>query len=187
MNRIIVGIDEAGRGPLAGRVYAAAVILKDIKIDGLNDSKKLSELKREKLFDIIIKNSISYSIAYATHEEIDDINILQASILAMRRTLDSIQEEYNYILVDGNKFPFSQQNGEAIIKGDTKIEEIMAASILAKVSRDRYMLDMHLKYPEYKFNLHKGYPTKEHRQLIAKYGVCEIHRKTFKGVKEYLI
>ena len=185
---IIVGIDEAGRGPLAGRVYASAVILDpNNTILGLNDSKKLNKKQREKLYNEIINQSIAYGITYATQEEIDEINILQATFLAMRRALKKIDCDYNFILVDGNHFPFSSQyNGQAIIKGDTKIPEIMAASILAKVTRDNYMEEMHKRYPQYQFATHKGYPTFLHRELIKKHGPSPIHRKSFKGVKEFI-
>jgi ribonuclease HII len=188
MNKIIIGIDEAGRGPLAGSVYAASVILNpEKKITGLNDSKKLSPSKRFELYKEIKEKALDYGIAFATYEEIDQINILQATFLAMRRSLEKIKSDFNYILVDGNQFPFSKTHqGEAIIKGDSKIEEIMAASILAKVERDLYMEQMHLQYPEYQFDKHKGYPTALHFELIKKYGPCPIHRKTFRGVKEHL-
>jgi ribonuclease HII len=186
MPDIIVGIDEAGRGPLAGRVYAAAVILDpDKPIKGLSDSKKLTEKKRDALFDEIINKSLSHSISYASHEEIDKINILQASFLAMHRTIDTIEHKFDLVLIDGRDFPFEQYKGEAIIKGDSKIPEIMAASILAKVSRDRHMMEMDKLYPEYQFAKHKGYPTKLHRDLLTKHGPCPIHRKSFRGVKEF--
>jgi RNase HII (EC 3.1.26.4) len=184
MQKIIVGIDEAGRGPLAGRVYAAAVILNPEKnIENLNDSKKLDHNTRLKLFDQIIKNCISYGIAFAEPEEIDRLNILQATFLAMERALIKINCKFDYVLVDGNIFPFKNRYyGEAIIKGDTKIKEIMAASILAKVERDLYMIEMSKLFPQYNFEKHKGYPTKEHFELIKKFGISPIHRKTFKGV-----
>jgi len=188
LNKIIVGVDEAGRGPLAGRVYAAAVILNpDKKIKLLNDSKKISVSLRENLYNEIIDKSIAFGVSYATHEEIDDLNILQATFLAMNRALDKIKSNFNYVLVDGNIYPFGlKYNGEAVIKGDTKIHEIMAASILAKVERDRYMHKMDKLYPDYHFYKHKGYPTKLHRELIKKYGPSIIHRKTFKGVREFI-
>jgi ribonuclease HII len=187
-NKIIAGVDEAGRGPLAGRVYAAAVVLnKTYKYDGLNDSKKLTHNKREILFKEIINNCSSYGIGFATVEEIEKINILQASFLAMKRALECLKVKFDYILVDGNIFPFkSPLSGEAIIKGDEKIHSIMAASILAKVARDKYMLEMDKEFPEYNFHKHKGYPTKLHRELIKQFGPSSIHRKTFRGVKEYL-
>jgi ribonuclease HII len=187
MEKIIVGLDEAGRGPLAGNVYAAAVILNPSKkINGLRDSKKLSEEKRTQLYYEIKEKAQAYGIAFTTHEEIDRINILQASFLAMRRSLSQINCKYDYLKVDGNIYPFIDIClGEAIIKGDDKIEEIMAASILAKVERDLYMNKMHLEFPQYRFNQHKGYPTKLHRELIKQFGPCPIHRKTFQGVSEY--
>lgn len=189
MNNIIVGIDEAGRGPLAGRVYAAAVILETSNsIKGLNDSKKLSALQREALYEEIINKSLAYSISYASNEEIDQINILKASHLAMKRALTGIETYFDSVLVDGNIYPFEESHkGMAIIKGDSKVPQIMAASILAKVSRDKYMEQMSKLYPQYDFYKHKGYPTLHHRNLVKIYGPSPIHRKTFKGVKEYLI
>lgn len=190
--KIIVGVDEAGRGPLAGRVYAAAVLLGDNNIKGIADSKKLSEKKREELFPMIISQAVAYGIGYASPEEIDFLNILQATFLAMKRAVDQISLPFEYLLVDGNIYPPSFQTlpprvqGRAIIKGDSKIEEIMAASILAKVSRDHHMQEMAFKYPNYQFEKHKGYPTPLHKNLIKQFGPCEIHRKTFRGVKEYL-
>lgn len=184
MQKIIVGIDEAGRGSLAGRVYAAAVILNPKKkIEGLNDSKKLNHNIRLKLFEEIVKKSVSFGIGYANPEEIDQLNILQATFLAMRRALLQIKSDFDYIFVDGNIFPFKDEYaGEAIIKGDAKITEIMAASILAKVERDLYMIKMSKLFPPYSFEKNKGYPTKEHIKLIKEFGYSPIHRKTFKGV-----
>jgi len=180
---VIVGVDEAGRGPLAGNVYAAAVILDNHKkIIGLNDSKKLSHKKRESLYDEIKEKAV-FGIAFATNEEIDKINILNATFLAMQRAIDQIKIKFDYVYVDGNIYPFKNLKGEAVIKGDSKIEEIMAASILAKVERDRYMVDMDNLYPEYQFFKHKGYPTKLHVELIDKYGLSPIHRKSFKYKK----
>lgn len=187
MDTIIAGVDEAGRGPLAGSVYAAAVILSGVQIEGLNDSKKLSERKRELLFDEIIKHAAAYAIAYATPEEIDRFNILQATFLAMQRAVEQLKIQPNFIQVDGNKYPPNLKiPGEAIVKGDSKIQEIMAASILAKVSRDRYMMQMAELYPQYNFAKHKGYPTAEHRDAVKQFGASPIHRKTFGGVKEFL-
>jgi ribonuclease HII len=187
MKKIIVGIDEAGRGPLAGRVYAAAVILNpQKKILNLQDSKKINCHQREKLYNEIINNSIAYGIDYATIEEIENLNILNATFLAMQRALNNIKNKFDIILVDGNIYPFDQKTtGKAIIKGDSIIPEIMAASILAKVERDNYMIEMDKIYPNYLFSKHKGYPTKLHRELILKFGPSPIHRKTFKGVKEF--
>ena len=187
MDAIIAGVDEAGRGPLAGPVCAAAVILHGVQIEGLNDSKKLSERKRELLFDEIIQKSVAYAIAWASPEEIDRLNILQATFLAMQRAVEKLQIEPTFIQVDGNRYPATLKiPGEAVVKGDSKIQEIMAASILAKVSRDRYMLKMAEIYPQYNFTKHKGYPTAEHRDAIKQFGVSPIHRKTFGGVKEFL-
>lgn len=177
---IVCGIDEAGRGPLAGPVYAAAVILpRGYVVDGVNDSKKLSEKKRELLFDKIKNEALSYSIGTASNEEIDEINILQATFLAMRRAVDSLSIKPDIALVDGNKTPGLKIAEKAIVKGDAKSANIAAASILAKVSRDRYMLKMAEFYPEYQFEKHKGYGTKLHYEMIRKYGISPIHRKSF--------
>lgn len=188
MDKIILGIDEAGRGPLAGRVYAAAVVLDpNNEIPGLNDSKKLSHKKRTVLYEEIKAKALAYSITYATPEEIDRINILQATFLAMQRAIDTINTQFNYIMIDGRDFPFrTQYEGEAVIKGDTKVPEIMAASILAKVTRDEHMLEMDKLYPQYQFAGHKGYPTALHKELVRQNGPCPIHRKSFRGVKEHL-
>lgn len=178
--KAICGVDEAGRGPLAGPVVAAACILPiDCEIEGLNDSKKLSEKKRELLFDEIKEKAIAYSIASASNEEIDEFNILNATMLAMVRAIEGLPEKADYALVDGNcvrNFPLPAMT---IVKGDAKSPSIAAASILAKVTRDRLCLEMDEKYPEYNFKKHKGYPTKEHRELVIKHGPCPLHRKTF--------
>ncbi len=177
---IICGIDEAGRGPLAGPVYAAAVILPpDCVIDGLNDSKKLTEKKRERLFDEIKEKALAYGIASADEKEIDEINILNATFLAMKRAVDSLSVKPNLALIDGNQKPHTGIEEVTVVKGDAKSMSIAAASVLAKVSRDRFMLDMAEKYPQYEFERHKGYGTKLHYEKIAQYGVCEIHRRTF--------
>lgn len=178
---LVCGVDEAGRGPLAGDVYAAAVILpQGCIIEGLDDSKKLSEKKREKLFDVICEKAIAWSIATATVEEIDSLNILQATFLAMQRAVEALDIKPDYALIDGNMMPPRLPcSGQAIIKGDSLSHSISAASILAKVSRDRYMKRMDEIYPQYQFAKHKGYGTKLHRELILQYGVCEIHRKSF--------
>lgn len=177
---IICGVDEAGRGPLAGPVYAAAVVLKRGQtIEGVNDSKKLSEKKRELLFDKIIAQCEDYSIGAASEKEIDEINILQATFLAMKRAVEGLSLRPDCALVDGNQVPPLNCDVETVIKGDSKSESIAAASILAKVSRDRYMLEMAEKYPQYGFEKHKGYGTKLHYEMIEKYGICEIHRKSF--------
>lgn len=176
----VCGVDEAGRGPLAGPVYAAAVILPDGVIpEGVNDSKKLSEKKREALFDVITEEALDYSIAYATAEEIDDINILQATFLAMKRAIDGLKTKADYAMIDGNRMPPLDIPGETIVKGDANSASIAAASILAKVSRDRFMLKMAEKYPRYQFEKHKGYGTKLHYQMLNEYGPSEIHRQTF--------
>ena len=177
---VICGIDEAGRGPLAGPVYAAAVILpKGHIIEGVNDSKKLSEKKREQLFDIIIDECVSYGIGIADEKEIDEINILQATFLAMRRAVENLSVKPDIALIDGNKKPGLDIEQWDIVKGDSKSASISAASVLAKVSRDRYMLEMAERYPEYQFEKHKGYGTKLHYEMIEKYGISPIHRKTF--------
>lgn len=177
---IVCGIDEAGRGPLAGPVCAAAVILpKGCVIEGVNDSKKLTEKKREALFDIIKEKALAYSIAVADEKEIDEVNILQATYLAMRRAFEGLEIKPDMALVDGNRDPILGIPTKTIVKGDANSMSIAAASILAKVTRDRFMLEMDEKYPEYQFAKHKGYGTKLHYEMLAKYGVSEIHRKTF--------
>ena len=176
----LCGIDEAGRGPLAGPVFAAAVILpKGCVIDGLNDSKKLSEKKREQLFDEITAKAVAYCVASASVEEIDEINILQATFLAMKRAVNGLSVKPDLCLVDGNQNPQVGIHSRLVIKGDATSACIAAASILAKVSRDRYMLDLAKQYPQYQLEKHKGYGTKLHCDLIYEYGVSEIHRKSF--------
>lgn len=176
----ICGVDEAGRGPLAGPVFAAAVILPvGIEIAGLNDSKKISEKKREKLFDEIREKAIAFGIASSNEKEIDDINILNAAMLAMMRAVSKLAVEPDMILVDGNKVFKTDIAIESIVKGDSLSANIAAASILAKVSRDRFMLEMAEKYPEYQFEKHKGYPTKLHYEMIEAHGLSEIHRRSF--------
>lgn len=180
----ICGVDEAGRGPLAGSVYAAAVILDpDNPITGLADSKTLSESKREYLYEEIVSKARSFAIAFATVIEIDQINILQATLLAMTRAVNSLNITPELVLVDGNHLPKLNITAEAIIKGDSKVQAISAASILAKVSRDREMVEIDKMYPEYGFAKHKGYGTKEHIDAINKYGVLDIHRRTFAPIK----
>ena len=177
---LVCGVDEAGRGPLAGPVFAASVILPvNTVIEGVNDSKKISEKKRETLFEIIKQKAVAYSIAYSTEEEIDEINILNATFLAMSRAVYGLKPKPDIALIDGNKAPELNIPTRCIIKGDAKSQSIAAASILAKVSRDRLMKEMSIKYPEYQFEKHKGYGTALHRELIKKYGYCPIHRKTF--------
>ncbi|MBQ5334261.1 MAG: ribonuclease HII [Oscillospiraceae bacterium] len=181
---VFCGIDEAGRGPLAGDVYAAAVILdEDVVIDGLNDSKKLTEKKREELFDEIIAKAKSFCIATASVEEIERLNILQAALLAMKRAVAGLDITPGYALVDGNKFPPISVKGETVVKGDGTSASIAAASVLAKVSRDRYMKDAAEKYPEWQFERHKGYGTKLHYEMLDKFGPSPIHRMSF--LKKY--
>ena len=177
---LICGVDEAGRGPLAGPVCAAAVILpEDTEIEGLNDSKKLTEKKREQLFDIIIEKAVDYSIAYGTLEEIEEHNILNATYFAMNRAINGL-EKVDFALIDGNRLPKDIKVPAAtIVKGDAKSMSIAAASILAKVSRDRLLLEYDQKYPRYQFAKHKGYGTKLHTDLIKEHGPCEIHRLSF--------
>lgn len=179
--KYVCGVDEAGRGPLAGPVCAAAVILPyGCEIEGLNDSKKLSEKKRDMLFDIIIGKAISYSICYGTLEEIEKYNILNATFLAMNRSIESLDVKPDYCLIDGNRTPKEIKFPcETVVKGDSKSYSVAAASILAKVSRDRLMLEYDKKYPQYGFKKHKGYGTKEHYEAIKKFGVCDIHRLSF--------
>ena len=175
----VCGIDEAGRGPLAGNVVAAAVILPvGLEIEGLNDSKKLSEKKREALFDIITENAI-YSIAWATPGEIDELNILNATMLAMRRAVEGLPVKADFALIDGNCSRGFEIPTETIVKGDAKSMSVAAASILAKVTRDRQCMDLDERYPAYGFKGHKGYPTKAHMQKVAELGPCPEHRRTF--------
>lgn len=178
--RLVCGVDEAGRGPLAGPVYAAAVILPDGLEDlGINDSKKLSEKKREQLFDVICEKAVAYGIGSASEKEIDEINILNAAFLAMKRAIEAMGLEPDLVLVDGNRKPGTGYEEITIVKGDAKSISIAAASILAKVSRDRYMKDLAQKYPAYKFEQHKGYPTKLHYEMIEQYGILPDHRRSF--------
>lgn len=177
---LICGIDEAGRGPLAGPVCAAAVILPPgLLIEGADDSKKLSEKKREQLFDVIKEKALYYAIATADEKEIDEINILQATYLAMNRAVKGLPVVPDMALVDGNRDPGLGIPTETIVKGDSLSMSIACASILAKVTRDRFMLEMDKKYPEYEFAKHKGYGTKLHYEALEKYGPSEIHRMTF--------
>lgn len=181
---LICGVDEAGRGPLAGDVFAAAVsFAPDTVIEGINDSKKLSEKKREALFDEIIEKALFYSIQIATVEEIEQINILNSAMLAMKRAVELLGTTPDLVLVDGNKKPDLNIEAQTVIKGDAKSQSIAAASILAKVSRDRYMLQMAEKYPQYQFEKHKGYGTKLHYQMIDRFGESPIHRPSF--LKKY--
>ncbi len=177
----VCGIDEAGRGPLAGPVFAAAVVLPvDCDIPGLNDSKKLTEKKREALFDVILEKAEAYSVASASEQEIDELNILNATFLAMNRAVDGLPVRPDIALIDGNKKPgLSGVTEETVVKGDARSMSIAAASILAKVSRDRYMLELAKLYPQYQFEKHKGYGTQLHYELIGEYGVSEVHRTSF--------
>lgn len=177
---IICGVDEAGRGPLAGPVCAAAVILpRGFEIAGLNDSKKLTEKKRDELYDVIIANAVSYGIAFASVEEIEELNILNAAMLAMNRAIAKLAPQPQLALIDGNRNSAIEVKSQCVVKGDAKCADIAAASILAKVTRDRYMLEMAEKYPEYHFEQHKGYGTKLHYAALREFGPCEIHRPSF--------
>ncbi len=177
---IVCGIDEAGRGPLAGPVCAAAVVLpRDLEIEGLNDSKKLSDKRRRVLFDEITAQAVTYGIAFATEQEIDEINILQATFLAMRRALAQLSIQPSIALIDGNRETDFGLPVRTIVKGDSLSANIAAASILAKVTRDDFMLEQAKLYPEYGFDIHKGYGTKAHYEALRKYGPCPIHRRTF--------
>ena len=185
--RNISGVDEAGRGPLAGPVVAAAVIFSpNIDIVDLDDSKKLSPKKREELFPEIQERATAYGVAVIGHKIIDEINILQAARLAMKQAVDQLNPIPDLLLIDGNQKIESSIDQWAIVKGDSKSLSIAAASVLAKVTRDRIMDDYHKLYPQYAFNRHKGYGTKLHRTLIQEYGPCPIHRSKFKGVSEYI-
>ena len=177
----ICGVGEAGRGPLAGPVCAAAVILPEgAVIEGLDDSKKLTEKKRERLYDIIKQTAVAYSVAYGTLEEIETVNILEATYLAMNRAIEGLTVKPDFALIDGNSVPRGIKIPcETVVKGDSRSMSVAAASVLAKVTRDRLMLEYDKKYPEYNFKKHKGYGTKEHTELIKQYGPCEIHRLSF--------
>ena len=178
--QLICGIDEAGRGPLAGPVFAAAVILPEGLEDlGINDSKKLSEKKRDLLFEQIKEKAVDYSIASASEKEIDEINILNATFLAMKRAVEGLSVKPEIALVDGNRKPGTGIEELTIVKGDAKSISIAAASILAKVSRDRYLTELDRQYPQYQFAKHKGYPTKLHYEMIKQYGVSSVHRLSF--------
>lgn len=177
---LICGIDEAGRGPLAGPVYAAAVILpRDAVIDGLNDSKKLTEKKRDALFDVITERALTYGIASASVEEIEEFNILNATFLAMNRAVAKLDPAPELALIDGNRNTGIAMPSRCIVKGDSRCADIAAASILAKVSRDRYMLNLAEKYPQYHFEQHKGYGTKLHYEALREYGPSPEHRPSF--------
>ena len=184
---LVAGVDEAGRGPLAGPVVAAAVILDELKpIKGLNDSKKLGPRTRERLFDEIRAKALCCSIAEASVEEIDALNILQATLLAMRRAVEGLRLRPNKVLVDGNRLPVLMMAAEAIVKGDAKVRAISAASILAKVQRDRLCLALHEQHPLYGFDVHKGYPTPLHLAALREHGACAQHRRSFTPVRKVL-
>ncbi len=178
---LICGVDEAGRGPLAGPVCAAAVILPpDLELEGLNDSKKLSEKRREALYPLICEQALAYGIAFASEQEIDELNILQATFLAMRRAVGQLGLKPDLALVDGNREPdFGSIPVRTIIKGDSRSANIAAASILAKVTRDRFMLEQDAVYPQYGFAVHKGYGTQKHYAALREFGPCPIHRRSF--------
>ena len=178
--RLLCGVDEAGRGPLAGPVCAAAVILpRGLEIQGLNDSKKLTEKKREELYSVICKEALSFGIAFATVEEIEERNILGATFLAMNRALEQLDPQPELALIDGNRNTGILVPSRCVVKGDAKCADIAAASILAKVTRDRYMLEQAKLYPEYRFEQHKGYGTKLHYEALREYGPSPIHRMSF--------
>lgn len=184
---LVAGVDEAGRGPLAGPVFAAAVILNPQRpIAGLADSKVLSERKRDNLYPIIKEVALSWSIAWASVVEIDQLNILHATMLAMQRAVNGLHIQPDEVLVDGNRLPDLSMPAQAIVKGDSKVQAISAASILAKVERDRLMDDYHQQYPDFAFHVHKGYGTKQHLAEIEQFGFLDVHRKTFNPVKSML-
>ncbi len=189
--RLVCGVDEAGRGPLAGPVFAAAVILPErcslADVQGIDDSKKLTEKKREELYDTIVELAQACAVASASEAEIDEYNILNATFLAMKRAVAMLGVSPDLVLVDGNRTPQLEMECRSVVKGDSKSASIAAASILAKVSRDRYMKELALQYPQYEFDRHKGYPTKLHYEKIAQFGVSPVHRKSFlKNLKEHM-
>ena len=183
---LICGVDEAGRGPLAGPVSAAAVILDPMRpIEGLADSKKLSEKQRDQLAPLIRERALAWAVAYAEVEEIDRLNILQATLLAMKRAVEALSIQPQQVLVDGLYCPQTGIPSRAIVKGDSKVAAISAASILAKTARDELMLQLHGRYPQYGFDAHKGYPTAAHLAALREHGVSVVHRKTFKPVRQF--
>ena len=186
-HHFIAGIDEAGRGPLAGPVVAAAVVLpSEFQVPGINDSKKLTPKKRSALYDDIYQQAISVGVGIVDETKIDQINILQAALLAMERAVSDLKTRPDYLLIDGT-FPISTPLPQrAVPKGEALSISIAAASIIAKVTRDRIMLEYHDLYPQYGFSRHKGYPTRAHREAIKSFGCCPIHRRSFKGVKEFM-
>ena len=182
--QLIAGVDEVGRGPLVGDVVTAAVILDPARpIAGLNDSKKLSEKKREALFDIIREHALAYASGRCSPAEIDEFNILQATMKAMQRAVAGLSVQPEFVLIDGNRCPPLAMPSQAVVKGDSLVAEISAASILAKVTRDREMADLDLLYPQYGFAQHKGYPTAQHLAALAEHGALPVHRRSFKPVK----
>ena len=184
---LVAGVDEVGRGPLAGDVVAAAVILDpENTIDGLNDSKKLSEKKREQLYEEITEKALAWAVGRASPAEIDQINILQASLVAMQRAVNTLTKRPRHVLVDGNRCPDLMMPATAIVKGDSLVTVISAASIIAKVTRDRELVALDAEYPGYGFAKHKGYPTKEHMAALLQNGPCPAHRKSYAPVKKYL-
>jgi ribonuclease HII len=186
-NEIICGVDEAGRGPLAGPVFAAAVILDPARpIAGLRDSKKLNEAKRDLLAVEIKEHALAWAIAECSEEEIDTLNILQASMLAMRRAVEALQVTPTLALIDGNRCPKMAVRSEAIVKGDDKVAAISAASILAKTARDALLVQLHQQYPQYAFDQHKGYPTALHMARLKEHGVSPVHRKSYAPVRALL-
>lgn len=185
---LVAGVDEAGRGPLAGPVFAAAVILDDMSpISGLADSKKLSPKKRDLLYDIIKARALCFSVAMASVDEIDQLNILQATLLAMQRAVKGLRLKPMKVLVDGNRLPVLDIRAEAIVKGDSKVASISAASILAKVERDRWCMEIDSQYPLYGFAIHKGYGTSVHLNALKEHGPCALHRSSFAPVAQYLV
>ena len=181
---VVCGVDEAGRGPLAGPVFAGAVILpENYTHEILNDSKKLSEKKRDLVYDDIIRDAVCWSVGVATEKEIDEINILNATYLAMKRAVEGLSIKPDFAYIDGNRYPNTGVKEETIVKGDSKCMSVAAASIIAKVSRDRFMLQMAEKYPQYQFEKHKGYGTKLHYEMLDEFGVSDIHRMSF--LKKY--
>ena len=184
---VICGVDEAGRGPLAGPVFAAAVILDPARpIEGLRDSKKLSAVRRDELAVIIRRDALAWAIAQCSETEIDELNILQATMLAMRRAIEGLSVLPSLALIDGNRCPVCSIRTEAIIKGDDKVTEISAASILAKTARDAALTEMHRTYPQYAFDQHKGYPTVLHLERLRAHGVSPVHRRSYAPVRELL-
>ena len=185
---LVAGVDEAGRGPLAGSVVAAAVILDpEQKVSGLADSKVLTEERREELADQIRERSVAWCVAEATVEEIDRLNILHASMLAMARAIEGLSQAPNHCLIDGNRCPITPYNCQAIVKGDALVQEISAASVLAKVARDQTMRELHEVHPQYGFDKHKGYPTKQHMDALQRLGPLSCHRRSFGPVKKVML